>query len=157
MKTFFLWKIYFSKNDLFCYLWGKYLWPLNTSLIFLKKIYDILMILVDFCGKFPRFWHIFATQIRFHVTELDPDPADQMKRVRIRNTDFHLSEWRIYRVTMKDWIKWKIIFLILLFCMQNFAPNVFKKTSLKFYQTIISFINLLPPMFKLAYVQYIKL
>ena len=41
----------------------------NISLIALKKLYDILMILVDFCGNFPRFWLIFCY--------LDPDPADQ--------------------------------------------------------------------------------
>ena len=49
------------------------------------------MILANFCYPDP-----------VHETELDPDPADQMKRIRIRNTDFNLSECRIYRVTMKD-------------------------------------------------------
>ena len=32
----------------------------NISLIVLKKMYDILMILGDFCGNFPRFWLIFC-------------------------------------------------------------------------------------------------
>ena len=44
----------------------------NISLIVL---YDILIILVDFCGNFSRFWLIFAIRIRF--IEADPDPADQ--------------------------------------------------------------------------------
>ena len=41
--------------------YGKYLCPraLNISLIFMKKIYDIHKILVDFCGNFPGFWLIF--------------------------------------------------------------------------------------------------
>ena len=33
------------------------------------KMYDIFMILVDFCGNFPRFWLNFCYQV--------PDPADQ--------------------------------------------------------------------------------
>jgi len=38
-----------------------------------EKMYDILMILVDFCGNFPRFQAIFCY----------PDPADQnMKRIQ---------------------------------------------------------------------------
>ena len=60
---------------LFCYLWGKYLCPLNISLIFSKKCHDILVIWVDFCGNFPLFRLIFATRIRF--IKADPDPADQ--------------------------------------------------------------------------------
>ena len=40
----------------------------NISLIVLKKMYDNVMILVDFlCGNFPWFWLIFGY----------PDPADQ--------------------------------------------------------------------------------
>ena len=39
----------------------------NISLIVLKKMYDILMILVNFCGHFPGFWLIFGY----------PDPVDQ--------------------------------------------------------------------------------
>ena len=34
------------KYDLFCDLWGKYSCPL-------RKMYDRLMILVDFCGNYP--------------------------------------------------------------------------------------------------------
>ena len=64
------------KYDLFCYLWGKYMYmSVNVSLIVLKKMYDFLMILVDFCENFPRFWLIFATRIRI-----------RSKRIRIRNT-----------------------------------------------------------------------
>ena len=39
----------------------------------MKKMCNILMILVDFCGNFPRFWLIFAIRIRF----IEADPADQ--------------------------------------------------------------------------------
>ena len=38
----------------------------NISLIVLKKMYDILMIFVDFCGKFPWFWPIFCYLDPFH-------------------------------------------------------------------------------------------
>ena len=37
-----------------------------------EKIYDILVILVDFCGNFPWFWLIFCHP--------DPDPADQIQK-----------------------------------------------------------------------------
>ena len=47
-----------------------FLYGVNISLIVLKKKkYDILMILVDFCGYFPGFWLIFCYP--------DPDPTDQ--------------------------------------------------------------------------------
>ena len=36
---------------------------------FEEKMYDILMIFVDFCWNFPWFWLIFCYP--------DPDPADQ--------------------------------------------------------------------------------
>ena len=35
-------------------------------------MYDILMILVDFGGKFPCFWLTFCYPDPFH--EIDPDP-----------------------------------------------------------------------------------
>ena len=41
-------------------------------------MYDILVILVDFCGNFPLFWLIFC----------NPDPADQNET----NPDPQLSE-----------------------------------------------------------------
>ena len=47
------------------------------------EMYDILMIYVDFCGKFSWFWLIFC------YPNPDPDPADKWngsKRIRIRNT-----------------------------------------------------------------------
>ena len=37
-------------------------------------MYDILVILVDFCGNFPWFWLFFATRIRICFIEADPDP-----------------------------------------------------------------------------------
>ena len=76
---FFILKIYSPKNDLFCYSLGKYLCPVNIGLIFLKKIYDIFMILVDFCVNFPQSWLIFANRIWIRLTKIkriqtDPDP-----------------------------------------------------------------------------------
>ena len=49
----------------------------NISLIVLKKMYDILMILVDFCESFHDFGQFFATQNRIRFIEAEPDPADQ--------------------------------------------------------------------------------
>ena len=42
-----------------------------------EKMYDILMILVDFCGNFQWFRRFFATRIRIRFIKTDPDPADQ--------------------------------------------------------------------------------
>ena len=60
--TFSIKSIFLQK--MICYviyiLWGKYLCPLNKSYLFLKKMYDILLVLVDFCGNFPWFWLIFC-------------------------------------------------------------------------------------------------
>ena len=33
-----------------------------------EKMYDILMIFVDFCWNFPWFWPIFSTRIRIRNT-----------------------------------------------------------------------------------------
>ena len=46
--------------------------------IFEEKMYDNLVILIDFCGNFPLFWLIFCY----------PDPFPD-KRIRIRNTKFY--------------------------------------------------------------------
>ena len=47
-----------------------------------EKMYDILLILVDFCGNFPWFTHIFCYP--------DEDPADQ------NETDPNGSETLLY-------------------------------------------------------------
>ena len=62
-----------SPKKIICFvIYGvNYLCPLNISLIFLKKKFDILMILVDFCGNFPWFWLIFCYP---DPDETDPDP-----------------------------------------------------------------------------------
>ena len=73
LPTFVL-LFFYKKNEQFCYLRGKYLFPLNISLIILKELelYDIHMILVDFCGNFLWFWLIFCY----------PDLADQNERIK---------------------------------------------------------------------------
>ena len=66
-NTYFSIKIYniSPKNDLFCCLWGKFSCPLNIALIFLKKMYDIIMILVELNVEiFHDFGWYFATRIR---------------------------------------------------------------------------------------------
>ena len=60
------------KNDLFCYIRGKYLCPLRKSLIFfLNKMYDILMILLIFVDIFHDF-SLYDFRISCY-----PDPAGQ--------------------------------------------------------------------------------
>ena len=51
----------------------------NISLIVLKKMYDILMIFVDFCWNFPWFQAIFCypDPDPDPFIKTDPDPADQ--------------------------------------------------------------------------------
>ena len=54
------------------YQWGKHLCPLNKSLIFLKRIF-ILVILVVICGRFTWFWLIFC------YPDLFPEPAGRIE------------------------------------------------------------------------------
>ena len=60
-------------------IYGVNLYVVKHNLIVLKKIYDILMILVDFRGKQWKgsmiLANFFATRIRF--IEADPYPTDQ--------------------------------------------------------------------------------
>ena len=63
---FFLKKIYFSEIWSVMSFMGQIFMSVNISLIALKKkMYDILMILVDLCEHFP--WFSYP----------DPDPTDQ--------------------------------------------------------------------------------
>ena len=62
----------------------------NISLIVLKKMYDILMILDDFCGQFPWFWLIFCypDPDQFHLSGSGSGwpKWNGSKRIRIRKT-----------------------------------------------------------------------
>ena len=43
-----------------------------------KKIYDILVILVDVCGQFFLYWLIFCYPDPFHETDQDPAGRNKM-------------------------------------------------------------------------------
>ena len=66
---FFYRNIFLQKIICFCYLWGKYLCPpLNKSLMFSRKMYDIFVILVDFFVEiFLDFGYFFATRIWIRI------------------------------------------------------------------------------------------
>ena len=69
---FILSKIYFSKNDFFLlFMYVKYKFN-----FFVKKLYNLLVILVDFCENSSWFWLVFASRNRFRIRI--------MKRIRIR-------------------------------------------------------------------------
>ena len=63
----------------------------NISLIVLKKMYDILMIFVDFCWNFPWFWLIFCYPDPFHWSRSWSGwpKWNWSKRIRIRNTAYN--------------------------------------------------------------------
>ena len=81
ISTIFFYFLFYQKysspkNDLFCYLWGKYLGPFN---IFNKKMYDILVIF--FLLHFP----FFATRIRLTVT--DPNGSKHWLETSVTDPD----------------------------------------------------------------------
>ena len=70
--------IFLQNKILFCYSRGKYLCPLNISLIFLEKCMIFLWFLLKFSMILSVF---FAIWIRIQLTK--------MKRIQIRKTDFN--------------------------------------------------------------------
>ena len=45
---------------------------IKQKLNIFEKMYDIIVILVDFWGNIPRFWLFFCYPDPFHETDLDP-------------------------------------------------------------------------------------
>ena len=62
-----------QKNYVFWCLWGKYLCPLNISLIFII-LKNNLWYFYDFGWNFPWFWWIFCYPDPADRNETDPDP-----------------------------------------------------------------------------------
>ena len=63
-------------------IWGKYLCLLTKNNIF-EKMYDILVILIDFVDIFRDFGWFFATRIRLTKVkriQTDPDPKHWFKQ-----------------------------------------------------------------------------
>ena len=57
---------------------------MSVNISLMKKMYDILMILVDFCGNYPWCWLIFCYPLkRIRMTKMK-----RSKRIRSRNTAF---------------------------------------------------------------------
>ena len=73
---------------------GSIYMSVNISLIVLKKMYDILIILVDFCG-IHDFGGFYATRIRIRFIEADPNPADQNERIQTNHRIIIRSRFRI--------------------------------------------------------------
>ena len=68
-------QLLFLQNMIYFVSYGVNIYVSKHKFNRFEKMYEILMILVDFCGNFHDFGWIFATRIRF--IEADPDPVDQ--------------------------------------------------------------------------------
>ena len=84
--------IFLQKNDMFGYLWGKYLCPLNKSLIFSKKCMIFLVFFGRFLWKFSMIKAVFLLPgfLSWNGSESGWPKWNGFKQIRIRNTVYKL-------------------------------------------------------------------